>query len=67
MSELGKDITGIITAIIGVAILFVLVSPNNRTSTVIRQSGASISQMLGVAMGLNNGAGIPTATMSYGG
>lgn len=41
-------------AIVGVAILFTLVNPRNKTAQVIGAGGAAFSQMLGAAMGANS-------------
>lgn len=51
MNEIFKDITGIAMAIVGVAILFTLVNPRNKTSEVIRSSTGGFATMLGAAMG----------------
>jgi len=40
MNDMVKDVTGVLMAIIGVAILFTLVNPNNKTSSVI-QAGST--------------------------
>lgn len=55
MNEIVKDMTGIAMAIVGVAILFTLVNPNNKTSQVIGASTSGFAQVLGTAMGLNSG------------
>lgn len=54
VNELFKDITGIAMAIIGVAILYTLVNPRNRTSQVIGAAAGGFSQALGTAMGAGN-------------
>ena len=46
-----KDVTGIAMAIIGVAILFVIVSPSNKTTDVIGAAGSGFAGVLAVAMG----------------
>lgn len=51
MSEIGKDITGIFMAIVGVGLLFVIVSPNNKTTQVIQAATGGFSQALSTAMG----------------
>lgn len=51
VNDIFKDITGIAMAIIGVAILFTLVSPRNRTAQVIGAASGGFSQALGTAMG----------------
>jgi len=52
-----KDITGIAMAIVGVAILFTLVNPRNKTSQVIQASTSGFATVLGAAMGQQTGGG----------
>ena len=58
MNDVFKDVTGIAMAIIGVAILFVIVSPKNQTSNVIKAASGGFSQALATAMGTYNGSGM---------
>lgn len=51
MNELMKDFTSVAMAIVGVAILAVLVSQRNRTSQVIQAASGGFASVLGVAMG----------------
>lgn len=51
MNEIMKDMTGIAMAIVGVAILFTLVNPRNKTSQVIQSATGGFATMLGAAMG----------------
>jgi len=51
MNEIMKDMTGIAMAIVGVAILFTLVNPRNKTAQVIQASTGGFATMLGAAMG----------------
>lgn len=51
MNEIMKDMTGIAMAIVGVAILFTLVNPRNKTSQVIGAATGGFATMLGAAMG----------------
>lgn len=60
MNDIFKDITGVAMAIVGVAILYTLVNPQNRTAQVISSSASGFSQMLSAAMG--NGSGRSTLT-----
>ena len=53
MNDLMKDVTGIAMAIVGVAILFTLVNPQNKTSQVIQSASGGFATMLGAAMGNN--------------
>lgn len=57
MDSIMRDVTGIAMAIIGVAILYTLVSPRNQTGTVIRQAASGFSQVLGTAMGAGTSGG----------
>lgn len=51
MNEIFKDVTGVAMAIVGVAILAVLVSKNNDTVGVIGAATSGFGNVLGVAMG----------------
>lgn len=53
MNDIMKDITGIAMAIVGVAILYTLVNPNNKTATVISAASGGFSNALSAAMGQN--------------
>jgi PRD1 phage membrane DNA delivery len=70
-----KDLIGsvvtVLTAIVGVAIIAVLVSPQAKTAGVIQSGGNAFSQMLGAAVspvtgsgfgfgGFSGGAGMPS-------
>jgi len=57
MNDIMKDITGIAMAIVGVAILFTLVNPRNKTSQVIQASTSGFATVLGAAMGQQTGGG----------
>lgn len=48
-----RDITSIAMAIIGVAILYTLVNPRNKTAQVIQAGAGGFSQALAAAMGAN--------------
>lgn len=50
MSHFGEQIVTILTAIVGVAIIAVLVSRNSQTANVIAAGGNAFSQALGVAV-----------------
>ncbi len=50
MGRVGEEIATIATAIIGVAILAVIVSKNANTSNVIKSTGDAFSHALGVAI-----------------
>ena len=50
MSDTGKMIAGILTAIIGVAIVAVLVSANSQTSNVLTAFGGAFGNILDVAV-----------------
>lgn len=50
MGNAGQQISAIAVAIIGVAIIAVLVSRNAQTSTVIGSAGTAFSQILGTAL-----------------
>lgn len=51
MNDIVKDVTGIAMAIVGVAILYTLVNPNNKTAQVIGAATSGFSNALYAAMG----------------
>lgn len=51
MDEIFKDITGIAMAIVGVALLYTLVNPQNKTAQVIGASSQGFAYALSAAMG----------------
>jgi hypothetical protein len=51
MNDMMRDVTSVGMAIIGVAILTVLVSQKNQTSQVIGAASSGFANVLGVAMG----------------
>lgn len=61
MSDIMRDVTGVAMAIVGVAILYTLVNPQNRTAEVVSSAAGGFSQMLGAAMG-QGGRGRSTLT-----
>lgn len=63
MNEIMKDITGVVMAIVGVAILTVIVSKQNNTTGVISAATGGTANLLSVAMG---GAPSSTIGMSLG-
>lgn len=66
MDEIMKDVTGVAMAIIGVAILAVIVSNRNNTVGVIRAASGGFADVLGVAMGgSSNMASVGAGGVSY--
>jgi hypothetical protein len=51
MGKFGEAIVAILTAVIGLAIVAVIVSQNAQTSNVIGAFGSSFSQIIGAAVG----------------
>ena len=51
MNDILKDVAGIAMAIVGVAILYTLVNPQNKTSQVISAASGGFAQALSAAMG----------------
>lgn len=51
MNEIFKDITGVAMAIVGVAILYTLVNPQNKTAAVIGAASQGFGYSLFTAMG----------------
>lgn len=51
MNDIMKDLTSVGMAIIGVAILAVIVSSKNQTTQVISSASQGFASVLGVAMG----------------
>lgn len=65
MNDIFRDIFGIASAIVGVAILTVLVSKQNQTDAVIKAASGGFAQALSTAMtGSYNGAGAMTGSLS---
>jgi hypothetical protein len=60
MNDIFKDLTGVAMAIVGVAILYTLVNPSNKTSDVIKASTGGFAQALSAAMGSGGGFGTST-------
>lgn len=59
MSEIAKDFFGLLSAIVGVAILTVLVSGQNQTGTVVQDVFSGFSGALGTAMGQGSSGAAP--------
>lgn len=57
MNEIMRDITSVGMAIIGVAIIAVLVSQRNQTTQVIGAATSGFANVLGVAMGGSSAVG----------
>lgn len=51
MNEIFRDVTSVAMAIVGVAIIAVIVSQRNQTSQVIGAASSGFANVLGVAMG----------------
>ncbi len=51
MNEAMKEVTAVVMAIVGVALLTVLVSRQNQTGSVITAASSGLSGLLSVAMG----------------
>jgi hypothetical protein len=75
MNSIWSGIVTILVAIIGVAIVAVLVSKNANTSGVIKSGGSAFAQMLGAAeapvtggaMGGSMGLSMPSIASPFGG
>jgi hypothetical protein len=58
MNEIMKDVTGVAMAIVGLALLYTLVNPSNKTASVISAASSGFGGVLSAAMGggtQNNG------------
>jgi hypothetical protein len=51
MNDIMRDVTSVLMAVVGVAILSVLVSQKNQTGQVIGAASGGFANILGVAMG----------------
>lgn len=51
MDNIMSNVTGIAMAIVGVALLYTLVNPQNKTAEVIKSASGGFAQALGAAMG----------------
>ena len=58
MNDIVKDVTGIALAIVGVAILYTLVNPQNKTAQVIQAATTGFSGALTAAMGGGRSGGV---------
>jgi hypothetical protein len=56
MNDIMRDVTAVLMAVIGVAILAVLVSQRNNTVGVLNAASGGFGSILGVAMGGAGGA-----------
>lgn len=56
MNEIFKDLTGVALAVVGVALLYTLVNPANKTASVISAASGGFAGVLGAAMGGNQGS-----------
>lgn len=63
MNQLVNSMTVLLSAIIGVAILSVLVSKNNQTGSVISSASTGFEGILSTAMGNGSGAGMGLGTL----
>jgi len=66
MSNITESIVTILTAVIGVAILSVLVSRNSNTAGVLEAAGDSFGSVLGVAVSPITGGGGSFAMGNFG-
>lgn len=57
MSDIGSAVAGVATAIIGLAIIAVLVSQNAQTSSVIQSAASGFGNVIGAAVGPVTGGG----------
>lgn len=65
MGSAGEQIVTVLVAIVGVAILAVIVSKNSATSAVIKSTGDAFSGALGVALSPITGRGVGMAINNY--
>lgn len=65
MGSATEQVVTVAVAIVGVAILAVIVSKNSATSQVIKASGDAFSGALGVALSPITGRGVGMATNNY--
>lgn len=66
MNEIFKDLTGVALAVVGVAILYTLVNPQNKTASVIQAASGGFAGVLGAAMGGNQGSHGAGGTLGLG-
>lgn len=64
MGEIGKAMTGIVMAVIGIAILSVIVSSKANTSGVIQSAASGLGNIIAVAVSPVSGSGV-TPNLSY--
>lgn len=67
MGHVGDQIVAVMTAIVGVAILAVLVSRNSNTAGVIQSAGGAFAQMLSTAVSPVTGNTVMGPTTGFSG
>lgn len=65
MGSAGEQVVTVFVAIVGVAILAVIVSKNSATASVIKATGDAFSGGLGVALSPITGRGVGMAVNNY--
>ena len=64
MKGIGEQITAVLVAVIGVAILAVIVSKNANTASVLSAGGKAFAQILGAAESPVSGGGVSSVNLS---
>ena len=64
MNKIGEQITAVLTAVIGVAILAVIVSKNAQTGSVLSAGGSAFAAILGAAEAPVTGGGVSSLNLS---
>ncbi|HEY6019402.1 MAG TPA: hypothetical protein VIY48_05685 [Candidatus Paceibacterota bacterium] len=65
MSKIGEQVTVVALAIVGVAVLAVILSKNSNTTGVIGAAGSGFSQALAAALSPVTGGGLLAGTAPY--
>jgi hypothetical protein len=64
MNKIGEQLTAVLVAVIGVAILAVIVSKNANTAGVLQAGGQAFSAILGAAESPVSGGGVSSLNLS---
>ena len=64
MNKIGEQITAVLTAVIGVAILAVIVSKNAQTAGVLQAGGSAFAAILNAAEAPVSGGGVSSLNLS---
>lgn len=65
MGKIGEQVTVVLLAIVGVAVLAVILSKNSNTTGVVSATGSGFAQALSAALSPITGTGLASGTAPY--